>query len=491
VPQINRESLREQLSDLEAQYVALGKDKEITPDTKALITSLLILLKLLCSIFLEKSTKKNAKNSSIPPSQSDPDNTSKSKGVTEKAGAKAGFEQEVSQNTRSRERIEILQVIECAVCGEDLEEVACTGNERRTLIDIVFEKVVLHQDAEIKTCPECNATTKGSFDAEMQGPLQYGVGLRAFVIHLLITQMVPIGRTLQTVGALFGVVPSPATLLNWITSLYHALEAWENEAVRRLLSSPVINTDETSHRISGSKWWVHVYSADRITLKFLHKKRGQEAMNAFEIIAKYTGTLVHDCWASYLGYSHCQHALCGSHLLRELTFIIESNDYRWAKNMKKLLKATACRVARSKRKKLTKRQYANLEKNYKNILTRGESELPEEPVRSRGKRGRIAKSDAANLHERLIKYQTEVLRFAADAHVPFTNNRAERDLRMEKVKQKIAGCFRTVQMAHAYCRISSYLKTMAYHGVNPVIAIQYALSGSIPGWTDTIVAKAE
>jgi transposase len=71
------------------------------------------------------------------------------------------------------------------------------------------------------------------------------------------------------------------------------------------------------------------------------------------------------------------------------------------------------------------------------------------------------------------------LLFAKLPDVPFTNNRAERDLRMSKVKQKVSGCFRTRQYAEAYCRISSYLQTMANRGYNPLVAIQLALSGQI------------
>ena len=67
--------------------------------------------------------------------------------------------------------------------------------------------------------------------------------------------------------------------------------------------------------------------------------------------------------------------------------------------------------------------------------------------------------------------------FAANPHVPFTNNRAERDLRMSKVKQKVSGCFRTRRYAEAYCRISSYLQSMANQGYNPLVAIQIALAG--------------
>ncbi|MDQ7050993.1 MAG: transposase [Enterobacterales bacterium] len=41
--------------------------------------------------------------------------------------------------------------------------------------------------------------------------------------------------------------------------------------------------------------------------------------------------------------------------------------------------------------------------------------------------------------------EQSVLLFAKNSHVSFTNNRAERDLRMAKVKQKVSGCFRTVR----------------------------------------------
>jgi len=90
---------------------------------------------------------------------------------------------------------------------------------------------------------------------------------------------------------------------------------------------------------------------------------------------------------------------------------------------------------------------------------------------------KIAKSDAHNLLERLQKHETSVLLFAKNPQVAFTNNRAERDLSMAKVKQKVSGCFRAEIYAQAYCRISSYLQTMANKGHNPLIAIQMALAG--------------
>ena len=144
--------------------------------------------------------------------------------------------------------------------------------------------------------------------------------------------------------------------------------------------------------------------------------------------------------------------------------------------MKCLLKETCKAVSESKSKKLTSKAYANLQKRYRNIITRGEKEMPEIPPRPNGKRGKIAKSDAHNLWERLKLYESAVLLFAKNANVSFTNNRAERDLRMAKVKQKVSGCFRTEIYAKAYCRISSYLQTMANRGINPLIAIQMVLA---------------
>jgi len=66
-----------------------------------------------------------------------------------------------------------------------------------------------------------------------------------------------------------------------------------------------------------------------------------------------------------------------------------------------------------------------------------------------------------------------------DPNVSFSNNRAERDLRMSKVKRKVSCCFRKTQYAEAYCRIFSYLQTMANRGYSPLVAIQLALSGQL------------
>ena len=228
-------------------------------------------------------------------------------------------------------------------------------------------------------------------------------------------------------------------------------------------------------RVDGRTQWLHVVTDGSLTLKCLHKKRGREAIEEIAIIPRYTGTLVHDCWASYFVYDQCRHQLCGSHLLRELTFIVESNGFRWARLMKKLLREACHRVNRSDTKTEAERRAVG--KRYRTILTQGARELPDIPPRPKGKRGRIAKSDAHNLHRRLVKHEESVLRFTGDPDVSFTNNTGEQKIRMAKVKSKVSGCFRTQLQAEAWCRISSYMSSMATLGYNPLVATQIALAG--------------
>ena len=474
---VNKQSLREEFDTLKARFEQLCAAGKMSEDSRTLFQTLLMLFELLMAVFMEKRTTKDNGNSSLPSSQTEKDDT-----ATTRSGAKGKGKSHNdlrSGNTRTVETTQVVKVNQCQSCGEDLSEAPCQGHERRTRIDILFEKVVSHVDAEIKQCPHCQAQSKGRFPADMPGPLQYGPGIKAYILNLLIAQMLSLNRVQQSIRTLIGQIISEATLLKYVLQLHHALADWEQSAIEQILAMPVLHVDETSLRVDNKNHWIHVCSSGEITLKFLHPKRGREAIDALGVIPRYGGVVIHDCWASYLAYDQCDHGLCGSHLLRELTFIVDANGYAWAVNMKRLLQQTCRLVSKRKRKKLTETEYKNLQKRYRNILTRGEKELPPIPPRQNGKRGRVAKSDAHNLWQRLKQYETAVLLFAKRSEVAFTNNRAERDLRMSKVKQKISGCFRVRKYAEAYCRVSSYLQTMSNRGYNPLVAIQLALSGQI------------
>ena len=118
---------------------------------------------------------------------------------------------------------------------------------------------------------------------------------------------------------------------------------------------------------------------------------------------------------------------------------------------------------------------------YQNLLEKAQKECPppDESQRKK-KRGRLKRSKARNLLERLMDYENETLRFMDDKIVPFTNNQGEKDIRMTKVQQKISGCFRSMKGAAIFCRVRSYLSTCKKHGVRASEALRLLFEGKLP-----------
>ncbi len=234
---------------------------------------------------------------------------------------------------------------------------------------------------------------------------------------------------------LIGRMISPAVMLRYIAELGEFLKSWEEQMKEKILESEVIHVDETSMRVKGKNYWIHTYSSGELVLQFLHLSGGREAIKDIGLLDRYGGVLVHDCWSPYFCYDKITHALCVAHLLRELKFIEESNGFKWATNLKKLLKETVELVHKKESRVLTQKEYETLQRRYRSILTKGLKELPEFPKKN-GKKGRIKHTQAQNLWLRFKKYEAEILCFAKRKNVDPTNNRAERDLRMTKVKKK-------------------------------------------------------
>ncbi len=240
---LDKSTVRNEVSRLKADFEQLCTDGKINHEIKILMNSMFMIIELMLSIFLERVTKKNNKNSSIPSSQTDKDEFALPLHLGSKG--KKENKQRVT-NARVNERVTVSEVHTCDVCGEDLKAVASTEYERRTKIDIIFEKVVEHVDAEIKQCPHCETTVKAPFPSDLHGPLQYGNGLKAYAIHLLVCQRVALNRVQKLLASMINVTLSEASLLKFILRLHPSLERWESSAKDALFTLPAMNLDETS-----------------------------------------------------------------------------------------------------------------------------------------------------------------------------------------------------------------------------------------------------
>jgi len=99
-------------------------------------------------------------------------------------------------------------------------------------------------------------------------------------------------------------------------------------------------------------------------------------------------------------------------------------------------------------------------------------EKPPDPEKP--KRGRTKQTSAYNLLKRLRDFKSAVLAFMYDFKVPFTNNQAEQDVRMIKVKQKVSGGFRTLTGAEEFVTNRGYISTARKNDQNIFQAIQAA-----------------
>jgi hypothetical protein len=255
--------------------------------------------------------------------------------------------------------------------------------------------------------------------------------------------------------------------------------SWEHEAAQRLevpvqqiaervAASHIQHADETGMRIDGKLHWVHVNSTRHLTHLAWHQKRGRAALEAIGIWPRFTGRAMHDRWRSYDSYA-CAHSLCAAHLVRELTFLAEEDQQEWAADLKDVLLSmhAAAQEWRERGAGCVPAEERNeWVAQYFQILARAYAAHPPVSVQAQSppRKGRPKQSAAKNLLDDLLDRAEQVLAFLDDLALPFTNNQAERDLRMVKVQQKIAGTFRTETGATIFCRIRSYLATMRKQG---------------------------
>ena len=130
--------------------------------------------------------------------------------------------------------------------------------------------------------------------------------------------------------------------------------------------------------------------------------------------------------------------------------------------------------------KLPGEEENRVRKKYRGILAKAEQENPVLSRDGKHKRGRVAQTKTRNLLNRMHEHEDDIPRFMTDVDVPFTNNQAERDIRMAKVQQKISGNFRSWDGANFFCRIRGFLSTCEKHNIPSAEALKMLFNGKFP-----------
>lgn len=364
----------------------------------------------------------------------------------------------------------------CCHCGCDLSQETAILSSPRQVWDVKIIPVVTQHQVQSKTCPVCGKITAAAFPQGVDHYIQYGDTYKSLMIDLNKGNFIPYERLAEISQDILNIPVSQGTLVNIVTEFGQSLQGSMVYIKDQLKQSSVVHFDETGTRIQGENYWLHSASNDRFTYLETHPKRGQVAMDAIGLLPGFTGTVVHDFWKSYYHYDKCRHALCNAHILRELNGIEENFKQTWPGEMKELLLEIK-QTIEDDLGILTQDQLDHFNYRYDAIVRLGEKENPLPKETGSPKRGRKAKSKARNLVERLRDYKEDILRFMNDPEVPFDNNQAERDIRMNKVQLKVSGGFRSEGGSLAFDRIRSYIATAIKQGRSVFQAIQTAVSG--------------
>ena len=328
-------------------------------------------------------------------------------------------------------------------------------------IDIKVEKVLI-KHVYYPTTPQ-NITSS---------PVIYGNNIKSISALMYMK-----GSSLDAIKSLLGeftdnkLIPSKGSIYSWIHGLSDLLSNTEYEKIKKeLLKSLVLHVDETPIKINGEQYYIHNISNGEYTLQYVSQKRGEKAIKDFGLAIKdfgllkqFNGILVHDHFIMYYNYGS-GNAECNVHALRYLKGVTDFTEHKWAKKLSELLiemknkkelliemKNRKEELIASGVERISDTEYENLKNRYLEILKEGNLEYKNDLKTN------AYKKDERRLLNRLDKYVDNHLLFLKKFYVPFSNNRAESDLRFAKIRQKI-GKFRSIEGANNFVVIRSFLK---------------------------------
>jgi len=431
---------------------------------------------------LERRLNQNSQNSSKPPS-SDGYQKPAPRSLRKKSGRRSGGPEGHPGSTltwvETPDRVIDYWPGQCEYCGKPLGRGCASGCAARQVHDIppIKMEVTEHRAMQV-TCHTCGSTSEGRLPEGVKPGATYGNGVVALGVYATVYQLLPLERTCELMGDVFGCELSEGTLVNQIAACAERARPIEADIKAAVTKAKVAHFDETGARVMKKLHWLHVASTPTLTYYAFDEGRAGKAFDRIGILPEFKGTGVHDALQSYLNCAF-PHGLCNGHLLRELTGIEESTHQRWPARLKALLVDMKKRIGLAKERGKTRLRVDvqdRLEVEYDRLVTRAMQVNPR-PEYLEGQRGRPRASPARNLAERLRKHKDSVLRFLRDFDVPFDNNQAERDLRMMKVKQKVSGCFRSLEGAARFATIRGYISTLRKQAHAALAGLRALLDG--------------
>jgi transposase len=440
----------------------LNSDRKRIAELEAKVLRLESIIEILLAENESLKTRKNSRNSSIPPSKDD-NRPLKNQSLRTKSGKKVGGQPGHKGSTLkiAENPNEIINHTPkfCKCCGDDLSDKQEELLLKRQVIDIpeIFPTYTEHRTFK-KTC-SCGSETQTDFPTNITSPISYGASVQSTIAYLHTRQYLPFARMSEFFRDVCNLPISQGTICNLLNDFVDKSQPAYDLIAKKVVNEKVVGTDETGIKVNGKNGWFWAWQSQFITFVTFSKNRGVATITANFPDGFKGSVLVHDCWASHFQTTCKTHQLCIAHLLRELIFFEQTYESNWATNFKRMLYE-----ALDLKRKIKKEQF-DFPLEERNRIQISLENLLEDPLPENQKKLRA-------FHKRMIKHKEYILTFLYHFNVPPDNNASERAIRNVKVKQKVSGQFKTESGAQGYAVIRSVTDTCIKNGQNVLNAFK-------------------
>jgi transposase len=396
-------------------------------------------------------------NAHTPPSLRRGDNRKNDQSEKGKPGQKEGHEGLTRPMAKPDRQVQVTRD-RCPDCGAKLG--SPFRIESKIIEDIpepqpftVTEYKICHY-----ICPCCQKEVIGT-DPGCPSEGMFGNNTIAHVALLKYGDRLPHRKIQSALRRVYGLVVSPATILDLTRRAADAVQSEYDAILRRIRNASVLYIDETSIEVQGKNHWIWVFTTPAETFFVIRKSRGMKVL--LEVLTRrFKGTIVCDGWKSYSGFTN-RIQRCWAHLLRESKDLAEKIPeavplHEALKSIYDQLidalkndppprvRSVLWYLARARLNQLLDREYADMK--VKNFI------------------GKIS-----NGFEFWFT-------FVIQPGVEPTNNRAERALREHVVLRKIIGTLRNSKGTSIHERLMTVLATWSQQGLDSLQMLRLKLS---------------
>lgn len=455
--------LREKVSDLQRKNSALKEKCDGLEKENELLRN--------DNERMKRKSNNNSSNSSLPPSsdQGQPGkaaNTYNGRTATKKKpGAQPGHK------GQGLSKFDVEEKIRKGIFEHCVEEIGTPGRPyiKRYRLDLNIRTVA----TEIRIYQDDNG--KFQVPDELKASVSYGENIQAIVAFLYSEGVVANDRICTFINSLSGdhLSLSTGSVYGYCQKFAKACETECDTIEEELLDAHEVCTDATPVTTNGKQVLIRNFSTEKSVLYCSHEKKDLETLGNIRILREFAGVFTHD-HETALYHFGTGHSECNVHLERYLLKNTEETGNTWSHDLSSFLKGM-----NHGRKELMKEggtgftpeQLDRYSRRYDEIIAIGLEQ-------NKGTKGRIAKKEEKTLLNRLKKYKENHLLFLYDFQVHYSNNMSEKDLRICKNRQKMAGGFRTSSGREMYCKIMSFIETIKRRGLNIFQSIIALMKGT-------------